>query len=356
VKKYDYSKNIWIDGKRYYIRADSPEELGAKIALKRRDIEEGRITISGSMTVAQWIPICISTYKPRASEETKQQTLWRLQKHVIPCIGGYPLKKVKPIQLQGIMNEQAGASSSHIKKLSQEIKFIFARAVENKLILESPAEHLSPPIGSTGHRRALTATERKHFLRVCEKEPRFVLFELMLYCGCRPSEAAGCIGADVQEINGFAMLHIRGTKTYNSDRYVPVPEHFAERLKTVSKLSRIATGANGQPIKKTAYIRLTERLKREMNLSMGCRTYRNALVPPFPLADDFVPYNLRHTYCTDLQKAGVDVRTAQKLMGHADIRITANIYTHIDLDSITDAARLINTPTYTPTAEKRVNT
>ena len=79
-----------------------------------------------------------------------------------------------------------------------------------------------------------------------------------------------------------------------------------------------------------------------MNISMGCRMYRNALIPPFPLAEDFVPYDLRHTYCTDLQKAGVDIRVAQKLMGHSSIEVTANIYTHVDTDDIILAGQLLD--------------
>ena len=48
--------------------------------------------------------------------------------------------------------------------------------------------------------------------------------------------------------------------------------------------------------------KLWQACKREMNISMGCKVYRNALVPPYPLADDIVPYCLRHTYCTDLSR------------------------------------------------------
>ena len=70
--------------------------------------------------------------------------------------------------------------------------------------------------------------------------------------------------------------------------------------------------------------------------------YRNQLIAPYPLADDFVPYNLRHTYCTGLQKKGIDIRTAQYLMGHSDISLTANIYTHADNSTILEAAKLIN--------------
>ena len=66
------------------------------------------------------------------------------------------------------------------------------------------------------------------------------------------------------------------------------------------------------------------------------------LINIIPLAPDFVPYCLRHTYCTDLQTAGIDIRTAQKLMGHADISTTANIYTHHDSKSYLQAGNAIN--------------
>ena len=85
----------------------------------------------------------------------------------------------------------------------------------------------------------------------------------------------------------------------------------------------------GFSLDEKAFQRAWNKLKREMNIAMGCAVYRNELVPPYPLAEDLVPYCLRHTFCTNLQKKSVDIRTAQYLMGHSDIRMTANIYTHI---------------------------
>ena len=54
-----------------------------------------------------------------------------------------------------------------------------------------------------------------------------------------------------------------------------------------------------------------------------------------------MPYCLRHTYCTDLQKKGVDVRTAQYLMGHGAIAMTADIYTHVDDSQVLVAANAL---------------
>ncbi|MCI6821032.1 MAG: tyrosine-type recombinase/integrase, partial [Clostridiales bacterium] len=83
-------------------------------------------------------------------------------------------------------------------------------------------------------------------------------------------------------------------------------------------------------------------VRRLMNIGMGCRVYRNELVPPFPLADDFVMYNLRHTYCTDLEKAGVPINIACRLMGHSDISMTSRIYTHASVESLEIARNLID--------------
>ena len=39
-------------------------------------------------------------------------------------------------------------------------------------------------------------------------------------------------------------------------------------------------------------------------------------------------YDIRHTYCTNLEKAGVPINIASRLMGHSDISVTSKIYTH----------------------------
>ena len=56
--------------------------------------------------------------------------------------------------------------------------------------------------------------------------------------------------------------------------------------------------------------------------------------------EKFTIHQLRHTYCSMLQWSGVDIKTAQELMGHSEYGVTANIYTHVDEQSKTNAALL----------------
>lgn len=79
---------------------------------------------------------------------------------------------------------------------------------------------------------------------------------------------------------------------------------------------------------------------REMDIVMGAKLYRNQIKESI-IAPDLVPYCLRHTYCTDLQNKGVPINVAKYLMGHSDISVTANIYTHITNETIRNAAELL---------------
>ena len=332
-------RTFTFDGKRYYIRGATEREVYEKMALKWRDLEEGRIVLSGNMTVRAWTEKALTAYKPNVSGNYLSQMRQRINKHILGEIGELPIRSIKPLQCQEILNRQKGMSKSHIDKLYHELYFIFEKARTNQLILNNPASDLVKPEGYDNKRRSLTPAERMHWEKIMDTDERFILFQLMYYCGCRPSEAVNVLRSDFDTKNGYPRLHIRGTKTINSDRYVPVPLALWEKVKGKSGI--IAPNASGTMHSPESLKRLNKRLKRELNISMGCQVIRNQLIPPFPLAPDFVPYMFRHTYCTDLQKSGVDIRTARDLMGHADISTTANIYTHQDEDTMKTAAKMV---------------
>lgn len=48
------------------------------------------------------------------------------------------------------------------------------------------------------------------------------------------------------------------------------------------------------------------------------------------------PHVCRHTYCSNMAKSGMNPKVLQYLMGHADISVTMNTYTHLGFDDAKD--------------------
>lgn len=332
--KYVRKSFSW-NGRRYFARGRTEREAIEKAARMKEKLARDEVIIESGMMVKEWIDVCIDTYKTNLKPSTLAKYKARMRVCVTKPLGSYPLKSVKPIHCQRALNLQAGKSDWYIRQTRQMMSFIFSKAADNGLISANPAARLATPQGHSSSRRALTKREAEVFIKAAQKHPHGLYFMLIYGCGCRPSEAAGVQGRDFVDRNGKLYLHIRGTKSKAADRYVPVPRLVRDLLPDqLEPFLPVCTTKDGAPLCERARQRAWKSLTREMNISMGCKLYRNQLVPPFPLADDLTPYCLRHTYCTNLRDLGVDIRTAQYLMGHADIKMTANIYTHTCIDDL----------------------
>ena len=56
---------------------------------------------------------------------------------------------------------------------------------------------------------------------------------------------------------------------------------------------------------------------------------------------DITPHVLRHTFCTNMQQAGLDVKSLQYMMGHSTASVTLDVYTHTDYDAVERAFRKV---------------
>ena len=339
-KKHTYRKSFIYKGKRYFgKRADSEPQAIRNADELRKQVEANDLVRTTNRTVRSWALECVETYKVKQSEITRRKYLEKLECYILKYIGDMRLSDISPIMCQQLVNRQADKSQSTINTVYQQLQFIFKMARINKMIPFDPAEHIVKPSGYYHPRRALTTREEEVFLKVLPLHHCPLFYALMYYAGCRPSEAASVEGRDIEQRNGEWYLHIRGTKTKAADRYVPIVPELMEFIPEKRDPFKVLCKSQaGTKLNKESMRRGWAYLERLMNIEMGAKVYRNQLVPPLPLATDLSAYCLRHTFCTNLQKHGVDIRTAQYLMGHSDIKMTANIYTHVDFDLIDMAA------------------
>ena len=328
--------NFRYEGKWYSAYGDTREEALTNKGKKLEQLRKGEIIVESGMTVNAWAEQFLEVYKTNAMKDYVYDNYkWSLEHYVLETLGHYKLKDVKPIMCQRVLNQLDGKSASLIHKTHIQMREMFEKAVDNKLISSNPASGVIPPQGTKNSRRSLTASEEDAFLAAAKKHQHGLLFMFMYGCGCRPSEAAEIRGRDIIKSDDKLILHIRGTKTKASDRYVPIPDEVAEMLPEVLEpFLPVVRTKEGNKISPRRQRGAWDHMEYLMNIELGCKTYRNKLIPPYPLADDLCSYCLRHTYCTNLQRRGVDIRQAQYLMGHSSIRMTADIYTHTGQEDV----------------------
>lgn len=354
-KKYNYKRvTFYHNGKQYDAYGKTLKEAHAKAAKKKLALENGESSISGNMTVERWALEWLETYKENSIGEGQYRNyLSHINNVILPAIGAKKLKDVTDVDLQKILNSRAGYSKSDVTKLRMTLRSMFKRARISRLIQYDPAEDLALPTVTEGTRRSITPQEREYILSLAETHHAGLWVKTILYCGLRPGETRALdwrhIDFDerlihVEQAMKSKTKDIDTPKTPSSIRDVPIPDCFFEdfvKNKGTPFEPVFKQPTTGKRHTETSMRGLWRTFKRNLDISMGAQVFRNQVIVSV-VAPDLVPYCLRHTYGTDLQNAGVPINVAKYLMGHSDIAVTANVYTHTTKETIMDAAEKIN--------------
>ncbi len=256
---------------------------------------------------------------------------------------------IKPFELQSILFSIAAKSpktgepmaKKTVREYIQVINAIFDFAIDNRVIDYNPAGKLKIPqmAKPSQRRRALTPLERT---RVMEFEHRAKPSAmLMMLSGLRRGEATALQWNDID----FENNRIYVTKSYDfksksfkspkngKARVVSVPQMLIDYLQTLPREDfYVLNNASGKMMTDDSWKRLYQSYMLDMNIKYGLngaanKHVNNVKIPM--LIKRFTPHELRHTFCTMMYEAGVDVLTARDQMGHADIQTTLSIYTHL---------------------------
>ena len=338
-------KTARYNGKKYEATGKTELETMTKLAEKLAAAKRGEMVVGGSMTVDAWYKEWKALYKEPKGLTPKSLVMYdeKYKGYIKPRVGHMKLRDVRDVHLQRILNDQAGMSASHVKKLRMVMQEMFKRARQSRLIVYDPAELLELPNVKQGVRRSITEEERTAILEVAEYHPAGLWVLTLLYTGMRPGETAALTWADVDFKNNEIHVHaakesgsaaIKGPKTAAGVRDIPIHSVLLPRLlkaKGEDPFSPVFQKKNGSRMDDDTLHRRWRAFVRELDIHMGAKVYRNKIIKSV-VAPDLTPYCLRHTFCTDLQRAGVALNVAKELMGHSDVSVTANIYTHKDND------------------------
>ena len=341
AKRYTYvRKTMTFEGKRYEVTGKTEKEAMEKLAQLKVSLERGEKAVGGNSTVDRWFQVWFDTYKKPAGLTTKSlyniESKYRL--HISPAVGKMKLKDVREVHLQKILNSQAGMSYGHVSYLMQIMRQMFGKARKSRLINFDPAEDLVLPANEKRSHRSITEEERAAVLKTAETHRGGLLALLTLYAGLRPGESLALQWKDIDfernEIHVYKALEsgtrtIKGPKTQAGVRDIPIHSELLPRLKAAQKgpFDYVITDTRGRPMETNTIRNMWKSFRHDVDKNMGATMQRRQILES-KLTPDFQLYCLRHTFCTDLQRAGVPINVAKELMGHTNISVTANIYTH----------------------------
>ena len=338
-----YRSSFRHNGKTYTVIGKTEAEVHRKIGKRKAELEAGAIKVK-SMTVRQYAKEWANTYHGSESETDKDYC--RIVKnHIVPAIGDMKMTEVTEAMRQRLLNNLE-LSPSRIHKVRITLGQMFHKAQKNHVISDDPAEDLTVPEVKKTSRRAITAEERKLLLTVLPHHRGNIYCKLMLYCGLRPGEVNALQWKHVDLAH--KVIHVRQAQKHNSTeigtpktaagvRDIPIPDILCKELKKGNREDYVASWTGGA-ITRAAQSRMWRSILREMDILAGATVYRNQIIES-KIADDLDLYCLRHTYCTDLQRAGVPINVAKVLMGHSSIEVTARIYTHTGTDETRKAVK-----------------
>ena len=344
------------NGKRQYksVYGKSPAELKEKETAVRLQLGRGLDVLSQRDSFDTWADDWLRLQEKEGITCRQTDNYRRAVKLWKGELQGYEIGQVRADDIERVLIglTDQGLSQRTISLYRSTVRQIMQRAV-GRVIPANPEEQVQ--LAAVGRkeeqRRALTDEEQQWIWDTPHRAQPVA--GIMMLSGLRRGELAALTWNDVDlkertitvnkvieyDSNGVPNLrHV--TKSAAGMRTVDIPQRLADYMAGLPRDNLLVIhSARGGVMTESAWAKLWRSYMRELNIKYGTRTpadlERMKSGKPGPKVFDMtIPpitmHWLRHTFCTLLYLAGVDVVQACAQMGHADVSTTLRIYTHLD--------------------------
>jgi integrase len=363
-------------GNRYYVVVDEPtedgrrrrrwhgswttkKEAGTALTAILGKIDSGSYVppsaaTLGGFLVDEWLPAMRTRLRP--STIGSYETI--VGAYVVPRIGDVKLQRLTPARLNvfyaGLLDDGAkrggGLSPTSTRNVHRVLHRALADAVRWDRLPKNPADFADPPRTGRGEMVTWTAAELRAFLAHSDGDDLAALWRLLASTGLRRGEALGLRWADIDLDGGHIAVQralsyvgaeavLGDVKTSRSRRRVTIPTktvvslraHRARQLETRllvgpgyrDDLDLVFAAPDGSPLRPATVSRRFARLVTEAEL------------PTLTL------HGLRHSWATLALSAGVPLKVASEVLGHASTTITADTYQHVTPAMVEDATERV---------------
>jgi len=319
-------------------------EVSAKMAAALSELNHGSFVESSKITVNEWLDIWLTTYKPHSVKQTTLQIYGsRVENHIRPYIGYMKIQDIRRETVQGMINELSKKYAAEtVKGVYITLHSAFEEARKNNLIHINCVTGLVLPKAGKSRARAFTVEEQRRFVDAAKKSYAGDIFLLDLGTGLRIGELISLTWNDIDLDNGVLRVNhtlniirsgdenkkwIRsfGTpKTASSVRSIPLMPVMSELLKSIKKKQDERKQNGVYEDNNLVFATRSGKLLDPRNMQRAFQiVLKSAGLSGFHI------HCLRHTFATRGLEQGIELRVLQELLGHATIKITADLYTHV---------------------------
>ena len=250
--------------------------------------------------------------------------------------------------------QKDGRGYSTIRTVRGVVRPVFQMALEDDLIRRTPFEFqlATVVVNDSVTREAITRKQERKFLEFVKNDKHFRRYYdgiyILFHTGLRVSEFVGLTVADLDFENRKIHIDhqlqrnrnmeyiIEDTKTKSGTRLVPMTDDVYDCFQRIlSKRKK----PKKEPVNSgyTGFLYLDKNempvvaLHWEKYFQHICEKYNKIYREQMPKV---TPHVCRHTFCSNMAKSGMNPKTLQYIMGHSDISVTLNTYTHLGFEDV----------------------
>lgn len=337
---YSKTTGLWVgqfydaNGKRMSVTSKDKKTCLKKLKDKIKSIDDGTYVETCKDTMGQLAERYLEhQYKTNTiganTYVTKKMYVDNIKKS---AIGNIPVQKITSYELQEYFDTLVNYSNSYIKKIHMLVNNVLEEALKNEVILKNPIAKTTRPKSSKAQRvvMAFTMDEQIKFENYIQNEEYKNVFLLAIKTGMRCGEILALTIEDIDFKNKYIRIANTVTRDVNSQptlgddtktgkiRTFPINTEIENILKdtinnmTLNPNHLLFCLPNGSVIRPSTMNSVFKRICKDLSFNK-----------------EYSFHVLRHTFATRCIEAGISMPVVQKLLGHADIETTIDVYTTI---------------------------
>ena len=316
-------------------------------------------SVRDEIKLDDWFKRWVDVYKKKSVRpNTLREYTHIYSKNISPILGNRNINSLVKTDIQQLIKKvnDDGYLYERQNKVKVILTDMFARAIEDDLMVKNPTKGVKLYRDKISSARALTIGEQDVFFEFCKNTFYDNLFNVAVNTGLRPGELFALTIKDINfeqkyiDVNKTLVyqkylddecktFHLEPPKTKQSYRHVPINSTCIDYLKRQVELKEIVSSR--RPKMQTDYLFVT-RFNTPLNSVIYSDAIRsvirriNETRKPKNQFDFFSGHTFRHTFATRCLEAGIQPKVVQSYLGHATLKMTMDLYTHVTADKATE--------------------